>query len=442
MKRPIALSKLPSESRGLCNPRLLLYTGHELKTWVETHEKPVIRAHGKAVCFWVAGFLLFIQHGEWMFVAMMQLRRRLRSTISLMICPVLLAACAGAGPKSGADSDTAPPPPVATAQPKKEADYSAQYPKLWGISEPGPAIPGLADGMIPQGLAHWHEKNRLIISNYVESGGASTLMVVDAKTQALVKRVNLYEEDGAAYTGHAGGVAVSAQHVWIASDGYAYRIPLKELAGASDNGKLKLTDRFPTPTRASYATYAEGILWVGEFYSLPDYPTDKSHRLTNNEKTTYNAWAVGYVLDPKTDRLPEGRVPASGDAVPDYILSTADKIQGMAVTGDSIILSQSFGRTKDSLLLKYEKPDLKGEPHQRVKLGGKDVPVWFLDRKNIAKNAGSLTVPPMSEGIITDGQNRLYVLFESGASKYRPTALSPMDRLRVIRLDDWNRSSN
>jgi hypothetical protein len=359
--------------------------------------------------------------------------QRLRHVAALLTGSLLLAACTGGAPTP---AEPQAKPPTAAPKPKdEESKYAPLYAKLWSISDPGPAIPGLKEDVVPQGLAYWPERNWLLVSGYVDNGTASTLTIVDAGTQAVVKRLFLAKEDGKPYTGHAGGVAVSRQYAWISSEERAYWIPLADLAAAGADATVRFGGSFLTPTRASFTTWSDGILWVGEFYTLPDYPTDPSHELKNNEPSTYHAWVAGYVLDPATDQPPGA--PGQGEVVPDYILAIPDKVQGMAVTPNHVILSQSFGRAKDSSLLKYEKPKLQGAPHQQVTVGGKQVPVWFLDRKNLSKEQGSLTVPPMSEGIVTDGANRLFVLFESGALKYRSTASAPMDRMRVIRLGDW-----
>lgn len=345
-----------------------------------------------------------------------------------MLCPLLLAACTGGAPAP--TQPDAKPPATAPKLKDNESKYAPLYAKLWSISDQGPVIPGLNEDVVPQGLAYWPEQNWLLISSYVDNGTASNLTIVDATSGEVVKRLFLKKEDGKPYTGHAGGVAVSAKHAWISSEERVYWIPLADLAAATAEAQVQFGGSFPTGTRASFDSYADGILWIGEFYTLPDYPVDPSHTLRNNEPSQYYAWVEGYVLDKVTDQPTPG-------ASPDYILSIADKIQGMAVTPDHIILSQSYGRAKDSYLLKYTKPDLKGEPHQRVQVGGKSVPVWFLDRKSLSKEEGSLKVPPMSEGIVTDGANRLFVLFESGALKYRSSGSAPMDRMRVVRLGDW-----
>lgn len=354
-------------------------------------------------------------------------------SVLLLLGLALLTGCAQA-PATPAPAST-PAPAKQTAVPKPSAgEYSKQYPDLWKISDDGPAVPGLDTGVTPQGLAYWQEKNWLIISGYNE-GSPSTLTVVDAKTGAPVKTVALYLENGSAYEGHAGGVAISQKHLWVSSGQNVWWLPLTALADAPDKGKVTFGGHFVTVARASWTTYADGILWVGEFYDAPTYETDDSHKISRNG-LTYSAWAAGYKLDQQTDLIPP---PTGRVALPDYVLAIPNQIQGMAVTPKNILFSQSFGRNKDSNLLKYKRPDLAGQPDQTVTIENKTVPLWFMERKLLAEPMPQLKVPPMSEGIITDGSNRLYVLFESGSKLYRPTASNPMDHLRVIRLDDWEK---
>jgi hypothetical protein len=324
------------------------------------------------------------------------------------------------------------PSPTATATPTHqiitqqeliEATYADSYPAFWHSSLAGPVIPGLVEDLVPQGAAYWADQDLLILSHYRDDGRPSVLTLVHASSGRLVKTLHLHQEDGSLYTGHAGGLAVSRANLWIANASAVFRIPLDDLLAAPDNGDIRFASRFQTETNASFASYADGILWVGEFYHPPTYQTKPSHQLTNEEGRTYSAWVAGYRLAAETDQ----------PTTLDYVLAITDRIQGMAVSPDSIVLSQSYGRTNNSTLFRYPKPDLAGAPDQLVSVNGTAVPVWFLDSASQAT-----TLPPLAEGIVSDG-DRLFVLFESGANLYRETAVAPMDRLRVVSLDHWAR---
>lgn len=131
----------------------------------------------------------------------------------------------------------------------------------------------------------------------------------------------------------------------------------------------------------------------------------------------YYAWSVGYKLSENTENefSTNQWKPGMEYATPDIVLSIDQKIQGFAVVSDKhIALSRSYGRTNDSLIILYENV-IGTTPHSNVVLNGEQIPVYFLDGK---LKAWKYQAPPMSEGLAArDG--KLYILFESGAEKYR-----------------------
>ena len=103
----------------------------------------------------------------------------------------------------------------------------------------------------------------------------------------------------------------------------------------------------------------------------------------------------------------------------------------MAVVDDSYIaLSQSYGRGNDSKVLLYQNV-LSTDPHTTVTLNGTSVPLWFLDGKVEERD---FDAPPMAEGFAAYN-GRLYLLFESGAEKYRlDGGKNPTDRIWVMEM--------
>ena len=154
--------------------------------------------------------------------------------------------------------------------------------------------------------------------------------------------------------------------------------------------------------------------------------------MKNREGKKHYAWSVGYALDETAeneigaDRWQEGMEYAT----PDVILSITQKIQGMVVTENHIFLSQSHGRANNSTILQYQNV-LSTTYHTTYKLNGKDVPLWFLDGKVREK---SVTAPPMSEGLAAL-DNKVYILFESAAEKYRlGGGKNPVDKIFTMDL--------
>lgn len=323
---------------------------------------------------------------------------------------------------------------IITQEERTENPRDPNYQGLWDISEDGPVIPGLVQDIVPQGLTYYIKKDWLLAVNYLDDGRPGTLTVTEASSGNLVKSVLLYNQDGTPYTGHAGGITISKKHVWIASEQYLYPLKISDLVTAENNEEIRFINQIPVPVEAAYNVYDDGILWVGEFYEPNSYPTDPSHHKKNRLGEMQYAWMIGYDLERNHDML--SRDHWDGDleqpATPDYILSTTGKVQGAIVQHKNITgitLSTSYGRGNDSLLYRYENP-LKEDPHDYVTIGEKEVPLWFLDGKT-AKPRQSIEAIPMPEGIV-EVKNDLYVLFESGANKYRYTTTYPMDRMLKI----------
>jgi hypothetical protein len=190
-----------------------------------------------------------------------------------------------------------------------------------------------------------------------------------------------------------------------------------------------MTAFVPTAAKGSFATFADGILWVGEFtsrdgsYSVPDF-----HHFKNHEGNVNHGWMAGFILDSESDMI-NFDYKISGVSYPDYILSIPDEVQGAAFIKGRIILSQSYGRKNDSRISVYLDP--LGEPAHSVFTtdDGRSIPVWILDDLNLEVE---IIAPPMTEGIV-NYKSSAAVLFESGSDKYRSTALHPQDRIDILK---------
>ncbi|MFD1020244.1 lamin tail domain-containing protein [Thalassobacillus hwangdonensis] len=325
---------------------------------------------------------------------------------------------------------------IVTQLERWEHEKDPAYQGLWDISSDGPVIAGLANGLVPQGLTYYKKKDWLLTVSYIDDEvRPGTITITDRTSGELVKSVVLYNTDGTPYTGHAGGITVSSDHGWIASENYLFSFDLNDLVEAENNAEIQFTRQIPLPVEAAYTVYDEGILWVGEFYQESSYPTDPSHQIENRDGEMHYAWMIGFDLERNNDMLSEEHWNGEPDqnAVPDYVLSTTGKVQGAIVqkaSQNGITLSTSYGRANDSVLYRYEYP-LKEDPHAHVTVEGKELPLWFLDG-HTAKPRQSIEAIPMPEGIV-EVQKELYVVFESGADKYRYTTTYPMDRM--LRID-------
>lgn len=303
--------------------------------------------------------------------------------------------------------------------------------KFFQSGELSVTIPGLAEGLVPQGVSYIAEGNLMLFAGYRSDKGASALIAVDMETDQVVREVFLRNVDGSVYNGHAGGVCVTEKNIFVANSHHLYRISLEKFFSLQVSDTCAFEEAIPVPNNASYCAYYDGILWVGEFQYGNDYKTDRSHRMKTPDGY-YQAWACGYVLDETQENEIKAEALTGGDAVPDYILETTERIQGITVKGDSIYLSQSYGRTNTSSLYRYDGVLLK-EPDNTATVSEKEVPVWFLDQEKAL--SAVLFAPNMSECLCTVG-DAIYVLFESGAETYlKGGSGNPMDR--VFKLTDY-----
>lgn len=281
----------------------------------------------------------------------------------------------------------------------------------------GLIIPALEQYFVPQGLAYWPEMDWFVVSGYfnpTDYSTASALVCVEATTGKYVGEFTVRDRDGEFYTDHFGGVAITEKNIYLTAGGTLARIPLSTLKSAKGKGALKVAEEIPVPVGTSFCNYANGILWVGEFYHKTAYP--REHMYRNNDGDLHYAWALGYKVDQKQK---------SGiEREPSYVLSIPEKIQGFTVAEDGrIFLTQSYGRTADSTLMICKNP-LDKAPDQMVTIHDKEVPMWFLDNANGLQKMTSL---PMAEGCCAIGQD-MYLIYESGAHCYSDS-VNPTDAI-------------
>lgn len=309
------------------------------------------------------------------------------------------------------------------------------YPQFNNLTAPGVTVPGIDQKIVPQGMDIWPEQGWIMMSGYFSDNSVSDcsmIIAIDMATGQIAAEYKLRKADGSAYTGHVGGIAVTKKNLFVADGSQLRRIPLESLYNTGRQGDIQIVESINVPVRASFCNYSGGYLWVGDFYSSTKSAPPAFRHMLNRMGQNHYAWSVGYALDETaeneigTERWQEGMEYAT----PDVILSITKKIQGMVVAGDHILLSQSYGRTNNSVILQYQNV-LSTPQHSTYKLNDKQIPVWFLDGRVLEK---SITAPPMSEGLAALG-NRVYILFESAAEKYRlDGGKNPVDKIFTMDL--------
>lgn len=146
----------------------------------------------------------------------------------------------------------------------------------------------------------------------------------------------------------------------------------------------------------------DGLLYIGEFYRDPNYPTSDSHKLTSPSGELNPALLA--VL-PLSSDAPLG---ISGDILCAY--SVPGLIQGMCLDDKGrICLSASYGAAFSHIYI-YSSPVSGGN----AEVLGQKVPLYFLDSSCLALD---IKIPPMSEEIVF-ANGRLYTMCESASNKY------------------------
>lgn len=296
----------------------------------------------------------------------------------------------------------------------------ATYPQFYALARQEFAIPGLSDGVCPQGLTALPENEQgydFAMSGYLSSG-ASRVYLIDEESGEGGKYITLAEK-GKADESHFGGVACSEGFLYVASGSRIARVPLPD-ALAAENGGAVEAEYFDAGLNAAFCQYTGNMLYVGEFYRPGNYETPESHHLQTSDGSMNRAVVYAYAVD-------EAGAPAN---VPSFAISVREQVQGIAVYEGGIALSCSYGLS-DSTIWVYENI-LGGKTDKTLEVGGGAVPLYMLDSSNIKT---TLTAPCMSEEIaVKDG--RLYILFESLSNKYKLFTRTRMSHVQSVALAD------
>ena len=220
-------------------------------------------------------------------------------------------------------------------------------------------------------------------------------------------------------------------------------------------------------------------LYVGEFYRAGNYETSKKHHITLPDGTVNRAFMYEFNVSSSTEYgltviSDNGNISKQVPKV-QKIYSIPDRIQGVArvsgskddSNGDTLILSQSYGLDNSQIILYnyntiengtnnslsyssivdsngFEYPDvttlISGRPYYDT-----TVSVYYVygnvksktvdsEGKNISPSfIRSYSLPSMSEGLAVSSDDRVNILFESSASKYKPFVRQSLDKVYSFR---------
>ena len=274
-------------------------------------------------------------------------------------------------------------------------------------------IPGLGDGFVPQGLDYDSVRGTYLVTGYDKEGDPSPLYLVGSDGK-LQKTLSYALPDGTPYTGHAGGIAIAGDYVYLAGgeDAKVHVFARADLETMQDGGTLTAVGALSCYLEAdendhlgpAFLQVADGHLIVGEFYRPGNYETPENHYVECPSGVTQRALALYYPLDP-TSPIGVGTVPTSA-------LSLPDLAQGMAFSEGRVYVTGSWALAHSSLSI-YD--TAKMQRTADVTVLGVTLPCYALDDTALVKRA---SLPPMAEEpLVLDG--KLYVMNESACNTYK-----------------------
>ena len=248
--------------------------------------------------------------------------------------------------------------------------------------------PGLNDGFVCQGIAVSEENNVILVCGYMKDKSNSRIYVTDFESNSYYVELT---REGEKYTGHAGGLAITGDTVYIANAKKIYSFPLKDVLSAENGDVVDIGSGTKVNTNASFVYTDEEYLYVGEFHDGGKYVIE-NHEHETAEGTHY-ALCTKYALSDLT--------------APIAVYTLRNNVQGICFTPDNkVVLSTSYGLT-DTVYYVY---DLDVATDSGLTFDG--APVYYLDNQE-----KEIHGPAMGEDL--DYYNgKIITLTESASTKY------------------------
>lgn len=273
-------------------------------------------------------------------------------------------------------------------------------------------IPGLSDGMVPQGLDFVESENLYLVGGYQNNGSPSRIYFVDSLSGKEKGYVILADENGNGISPHAGGLAVKDEYLFVTGDEdpFMYVFSMQDVLSAKSGDKIKTLGKFDTvfgneEIRADFICVAEDKLIVGEFYRTPNYLTPNSH--VSNNPTGDESHAIALCF-----RLSDGEDTAFGlEKQPFEAYALPELTQGIAIYKGLIWTSQSYALSFSNVKC-FDIENV--EPFSSLPVANGTIPLYALDSSTMLKN---IKLPPMAEEIIFI-DNRMLTMCESASLKY------------------------
>ena len=208
-----------------------------------------------------------------------------------------------------------------------------------------------------------------------------------------------------------------------------FRMPLSQFSTPIINGIAKIAEEINTPSNSALCSYADGKLWVGDFYTrdesnlrkLPaDRPKPSGLNLQGQKYYEPQPCAFGYNLEDTESEISWDYSSEKMGATPDYCVIIQEKIRGFTLVNDFAVFVSSFGQGNATIY--FKKLDLVNQkPNATTLINGVEVPTWdrgMYFNKNSQKGLVD-TINTMHGGLgITKYNNDLLLVFCTGSLIY------------------------
>ncbi|MBQ8720489.1 MAG: hypothetical protein IJY65_05595 [Clostridia bacterium] len=247
--------------------------------------------------------------------------------------------------------------------------------------------PGLSDGFVCQGICVSEENEVILVSGYMQDDRNSRIYVTDFDSNSYYVELT---SDGKAYTGHAGGIATTADVVYISNASKLFIASLSDILAAENGDTVDIGSGVEVNSAASFVFADEEFVYVGEYN---DPAGKQKEHIYETESGTNHAIVERYSHDDLES--------------PDKIYSIGNYAQGVCFTPDGyMVISTSHGLTSS---VYYVYREWEASDSGEVLDGA---PVYFLD-----KCVKEVEGPAMGEDLDWyDG--RVITLSESASNKY------------------------
>lgn len=261
------------------------------------------------------------------------------------------------------------------------------YSDYYSIEEEICKNPGLNDGFVCQGICVSEENGVILVSGYMKDGRNSRIYVTDYDSNSYYVELT---REGESYTGHAGGIALTGDKVYISNASKLFIASLSDILKAENGDTVDIGSGVKVNSAASFVFADENYVYVGE-YNDPN-GKQKEH-IYETESGVNHSIIERYTHDDLEN--------------PDKIYSIGDYVQGVCFTPDGrIVFSTSHGLTS-SVYYVYRESDATDSGNI---LDG--APVYYL-----GECVQHISGPAMSEDMDWfDG--RVITLTESASNKY------------------------